>query len=111
VAVSFARIGGVSQQGRSTSSATAVRPVPAVARPVRPPAGPSGAVRTLARALALLSPVTAVAAALGIRALLPDVPDLVPVFFGDVLLAGCYPVVGAVVLGRQRRWRWRGTPG
>jgi hypothetical protein len=62
-------------------------------------------VRALAWALAVLSPVTAVAAALWNRALLADVPDLHPVFFGDVLLASCYPVVGAVVLGRQRTAR------
>ena len=94
----------MSQEGRGTST-TAVRPVPPVSAPARPVAGPSRAVRGLAWALALLSPATAVTAALWNRALLDEVPDLSPVFFGDVLLASCYPVVGAVVLGRQRTAR------
>ena len=82
----------------------AVRPS-ASAGVVQPLPGAAGPVRLLAWSLAVLSPVTAVAAALWNRALLPDVTDLHPVFFGDVLLASCYPVVGAVVLGRQRTAR------
>ena len=95
----------MSQQGSGAPSATAVRPSRPASRPGPAPRGPGPTVRALAWGLAVLSPVTAVAAALWNRALLPDVPDLHPVFFGDVLLASCYPVVGAVVLGRQRTAR------
>ncbi len=95
----------MSQHGSGAPSATAVRPSRPAARSGQAPPGPGRTVRALAWALALLSPATAVAAALWNRVLLPDVPDLHPVFFGDVLLASCYPVVGAVVLGRQRTAR------
>ena len=93
----------MSQEGRGAST-TAERPAarraPALAEPTA-----SRTTRALAWALAVLSPVTAVAAALWNRALVPEVPDAYPVFFGDVLLASCYPVVGAVVLGRPRTGR------